>query len=538
MKDCVECKYEEFFLTSWVLGDPAMVVDVPAGVNAQGMGVVANPIFATKAYFPDDPSNVHHSYLNDRVKFRNLHAGPKEHHIFHLHAHQWLHTPDNDNSAYLDSQSLGPGSGYTYEIAHHGSGNRNRTAGDSIFHCHFYPHFAQGMWEFWRVHDVLETGTALDADGRPAPGSRALPDHEIKAGTPIPAVVPMPTMAMAPQPGAKAEIEYIAGPDSKPVPTGQIKLPDVASGNPGYPFYIAGLAGHRPPHPPLDTVVDGGLPRHVVTGGTATSHQTRTDFNKILNTLAAVKLPESGTPWERQAMIFHGGDGTTPGPKSYSTPTPTGGTGVFKVNGLPAVAGAPFADPCIGDNQQAVTGRDRFYHAAAIQLDVKMNKVGWHFPQQRILALWDDVSDTIDQVKPPEPLFFRANTNECITFEHTNLIPNVYQQDDFQVATPTDIIGQHIHLVKFDVTSSDGSGNGWNYEDGTFSPEEVHERLAAINDPAGHWLEPTGEESDKPPVCSLGNFEKGDGTCIQTTVQRWYADDVLNNAGQDRTLRT
>ena len=235
------------------------------------LGVVANPIFATKAYFPDDPSNVHHSYLNDRVKFRNLHAGPKEHHIFHLHAHQWLHTPDNDNSAYLDSQSLGPGSGYTYEIAHHGSGNRNRTAGDSIFHCHFYPHFAQGMWEFWRVHDVLETGTALDADGRPAPGSRALPDHEIKAGTPIPAVVPLPTMAMAPQPGAKVEIEYIAGPDSKPVPTGQIKLPDVASGNPGYPFYIAGLAGHRPPHPPLDTVVDGGLPRHVVTGGTATS---------------------------------------------------------------------------------------------------------------------------------------------------------------------------------------------------------------------------------------------------------------------------
>ncbi|MGJ0429635.1 MAG: hypothetical protein ACR65S_10510, partial [Methylobacter sp.] len=75
MKDCVDCKYEEFFLTSWVLGDPAMVVDVPAGINAQGMGVVPNPQFATQAFFPADPSNVHHSYLNDRVKFRNLHAG-------------------------------------------------------------------------------------------------------------------------------------------------------------------------------------------------------------------------------------------------------------------------------------------------------------------------------------------------------------------------------------------------------------------------------------------------------------------------------
>ena len=537
MKDCVECKYEEFFLTSWVLGDPAMVVDIPAGINARGRGVVDNPQFATKAYFPDDPSNVHHSYLNDRVKFRNLHAGPKEHHIFHLHAHQWLHTPDSDNSAYLDSQSLGPGSGYTYEIAHHGSGNRNRTAGDSIFHCHFYTHFAQGMWEFWRVHDVLETGTVLDADGRPAPGSRALPDNEIKAGTPIPAVVPMPTLAMAPQPGAKAEIEYKDG-----MPTGQIKLPQVALGNPGYPFFIAGIAGHRPPHPPMDTVVDGGLPRHVVTDGTATGYQDRNNFNKILDTLAAKKLPEDGTPWEKQAMIFHGGDGTTPGPKSYNTPTPSGETGAFKVNGLPAVAGAPFADPCINDNQQAVTGRGRFYHAAAIQLDAKMNKVGWHFPQQRILTLWQDVAATVDGIRPPEPLFFRANSGDCITFEHTNLVPNIYQRDDFQVTTPTDIIGQHIHLVKFDVTSSDGSGNGWNYEDGTFSPEEVHERLLAIhnyNDPAKPaWVDPNNARAEMPPVCSLGNFEKGGGTCVQTTVQRWYADDVMNNIGQDRTLRT
>lgn len=533
MKDCVECKYEEFFLTSWVLGDPAMVVDIPATVNADGKGVVANPQFATKAFYPDDPSNVHHSYLNDRVKFRNLHAGPKEHHIFHLHAHQWLHSPDSDNSAYLDSQSIGPGSGYTYEIAHHGSGNRNRTAGDSIFHCHFYSHFAEGMWEMWRVHDVLETGTVLDSEGRPAPGSRALPDHEIKVGTPIPALVPMPMMAMAPQPGAKAEIEYKNG-----EPTGEIKLPNVVSGNPGYPFFVAGVTGHRPPHPPLDTVVDGGLPRHVVTGGSASSYQDRDNFNKIIETLAAKKLPENGTPWERQAMIFHGGDGTTVGPKQYATPKPDGSSGAFKVNGLPAKPGAPFADPCITDAQTAITGKDRFYHAAAVQMDVKMNKVGWHFPQQRILTLWDDVANTVDGVKPPEPMFFRANSGDCITYQHTNLVPNTYQKDDFQVTTPTDVIGQHIHLVKFDVMSSDGSGNGWNYEDGTFSPEEIHERLTAINTASGAWLDANNANIAKPPVCTLDGFEKGKGTCVQTTVQRWYADDVTNNLGEDRTLRT
>ena len=45
------------------------------------------PVGAT---YPDDPSNVHHSYLGDPVRFRNLHAGPKETHVFHLHAHQWV----------------------------------------------------------------------------------------------------------------------------------------------------------------------------------------------------------------------------------------------------------------------------------------------------------------------------------------------------------------------------------------------------------------------------------------------------------------
>ena len=86
-------------------------------------------------------------------------------------------------------------------MTYFGSGNLNQTVGDSIFHCHFYPHFAQGMWSLWRVHDVFEAGTKLDSYGVPvADWNRALPDGEIANGTPIPAVVPMPTLAMAPIP--------------------------------------------------------------------------------------------------------------------------------------------------------------------------------------------------------------------------------------------------------------------------------------------------------------------------------------------------
>jgi len=39
-QDAVDLKYEEFFLSAWAVGDPAMVVDVPA--NAPN-DVVSNP---------------------------------------------------------------------------------------------------------------------------------------------------------------------------------------------------------------------------------------------------------------------------------------------------------------------------------------------------------------------------------------------------------------------------------------------------------------------------------------------------------------
>jgi hypothetical protein len=510
MANCTECKYEEFFLTAWTVGDPAELVDIPANTTDANGNLIPG-LKATKVLFPDDPSNVHHSYIGDHVKMRVLHVGPKEHHIHHLHAHQWLNTPDADDSTYLDSQAMGPGYAFTTEIAHGGSGNRNKTPGDSIFHCHFYPHFAQGMWELWRSHDVFEAGTELDGNGRPAAGARALPDGEIAAGSPIPAIVPLPTIAM-------------------PVmPTATFK---------GFPFYVPGVAGHRPPHPPLETIDDGGLPRHVITGGTFTEVHNRLDFSKELLTAQALQVPETGTPDEVAAMNFHA---------QHFVPSfkPDGTAATYELNGLPAKPGAPFADPCRADDGTA-TGNSRVYKAANIQLDLKFNKAGWHYPQARILTLWGDVAPTLAGARAPEPFFFRANTGDCIVFNHTNLAPSVYELDDYQVRTPTDIIGQHIHLVKFDVTSSDGAGNGFNYEDGTFSPGEVQERVHAIN-AAGGLVTTTGAKTQltlkaHPYFGLAGRDEDGNGVDdwlgANTSIQRWYADDTLNMNGVDRTLRT
>ncbi len=523
--NCAECKLEEFFLESSAVGDPAMLVRNDPETGS-----------ATEVLYPDDPSNVHHSYIGDPVRFRNLYPGPKETHVFHLHAHQWLQSPRDANSTYLDSQTIGPGAAYTYEINYGGGGNRNvGSPGDSIFHCHLYPHFAQGMWELWRNHDVFEAGTP----------DRNLPDGEIASGTPNPALVPIPGKPLAPMPTAAF---------------------------PGFPFYMPSQAGHRAPQPAYDMDWDGGLPRHRILSAEAIDGKAAIDPTLLADPVAArvaarntdptlfslarkmtkaniELLPQDGTDAEKVAMNFHAGLGVT-GQLAPATPTTTrygwpaigydsfdssGVPGKFLVNGRAPKPGAPYADPC-PDTFNNLPVPNRVYKAAYIQFDMPVNTSGWHDRQARITVLQNDVEDTLNGTRPPEPLFFRANSNDCITFKATNLIPNNLNLDDFQVFSPTDTMGQHIHLVKFDVTSSDGAGNGWNYEDGTFTAQEVRERIEANN----AYQESVGGSQILTPLAhpELGPGPNNDWLGAQTTIQRWWADPLLNTTGEDRTLRT
>ncbi|MGB7816992.1 MAG: hypothetical protein WBL28_11655 [Methylotenera sp.] len=524
-------------------------------------------------------------------------------------------------STYLDSQTISPGATFSYEIEYGGSGNRNLSPGDSIFHCHLYPHFAQGMWELWRVHDVFENGAT----------NRNLPDAEVAGGTENPAIVPLPGTVLP------------------PVPTEAFR---------GYPFYVAGEPGHRPPQPPLDMDADGGMPRHVLTSSASdnpalkntTLAAVTTDpvtHKKLVNqevveealrkggltaqinaarvyeqnpealrmlaeswdTLGSARLlNEEGTPAEKQAMAFHSGTLVAPGftqaaavttsnpdwtqeGKGYLTArvnTVAGQTAhsdkpIFWVNGRDPKPGAPFADPC------PASAPKREYRASVLQTELTVNRHGWFDPQARILTLEDDARDIINannRDRLPEPLFFRANSGDCITFKHSNLLPNALALDDFQIYTPTDTVGQHIHLVKFDVTSSDGSGNGWNYEDGTFSPEEVRERVWAYNKAmrlqnaspdkllalkthpmfSNMQCAPMPAVVDESPAAREARrcIEfKEKGSCpantqaitdhkawikvgeehpfcgAQRTVQRWYADPIFDpKNGKDYTLRT
>lgn len=653
MHDCLSCAYEEFFLSSHTVGDIGMLVDVPANVGLEQIlpGQVpprdATGIKASMALYPSEPSNVNHSYIGDLVKIRNTHNG-KEQHIFHLHGHQWLFNPNDDNSDYMDAQGIGPGVGYTYEIANGGSGNRNRVSGDAIYHCHFYPHFAQGMWTMWRIHDVFEEGTRLEVSqasndgfhttpfalrsGKPAAGARALPDGEIVAGTPIPAIVPLPGKAMAPMPGKVAVVpklgELVAANDDDnddddddqgggdashsgeggQAVIGSVALVDRSEANrnadgslknPGYPFWIGGMestVGQRPPTPPLDMLDsakaqalrdsgnalwanldplqsagwDGGLPRHaldgVAAGGEAETVTTATDLSKVVHKAKAVFMPEEGTDVEQAAMLFH----SKPDHPSFALlPGKQVVAKAFRTNGALPVAGAPFYEPCMDDrgkrltsmagngmfnsgetgNGMSFTGSSqysadhpRIYKAANLQFDAVYNKVGYHFPQARILALWEDVWPVINKQRPPEPLVMRINTFDCVMYQQTNLIPNYYELDDYQVRTPTDVIGQHIHLPKWDLTAADGSANGWNYEDGLLSPATVVERVHAIR-AFNNCTE--ADARDGTPACPkakahpyFGQYGRADWMGARTAMQRWFADPVVNTRGIDRGLGT
>lgn len=88
----------------------------------------------------------------------------------------------------------------------YGAGSRNGVIGDVIFHCHLYPHFHEGMWTLWRIHDRLEDGTGK------------LPD-----GTPVPPLLPLKDRKCPPK---KDEL------------------------HPGYPNFIHGKAGEIPRQPP------------------------------------------------------------------------------------------------------------------------------------------------------------------------------------------------------------------------------------------------------------------------------------------------
>ena len=460
---------------------------------------------ATKAFYPDDPSNVYHSYIDDHVKFRILHAGAGVAHVHHLHAHQWLHTPNSDDSSYLDSQMIMPGRAYTLEMAYNGSGNRNQTVGDSIFHCHFYPHFAAG-------HVVAVAGprrvrsrarSSTTKDGRlPRAGTRAPAGRRDRsAARRSPPLVPMPTLAMAPMP---ARVRLVDEPQTTPAAVGQ----GAGRGLAGPPRHVEPIRGRaaastpstqprlpvlrprrrRPPRAASAAWIspgtkaatarrrwtdgtkylDGGLPRHQSLDGkivrraahalglhartstpTARRQQGADRRTVIAGAFVAFDCRRTGPPSSRRRCT------RTPRRHASRPPLPERRPG--QLHAQRPAAGA----------RRAVSPTRRSTTTAIADQSTQALQGGRHPDRRRLqqegLALPAAAHDHAvggrqhdDQRRQARRPSRSSSAPTPATASSTGTpiwCPTYYELDDFQVRTPTDIIGQHIHLVKFDVTS-------------------------------------------------------------------------------------
>ncbi|KYH24333.1 multicopper oxidase [Halalkalicoccus paucihalophilus] len=162
---CPDCDLEEFFYNSWTNGDP-------------GGG-----------------DNVYETYKGDPIKFTIVGASVEENHVHHLHQHRWKEIPPRTDADTVDAQTVGLGATYeAYFLAGHGdvegattvrpemtfeeafevgAGYVHGSAGDTLFHCHLFPHYGEGMWGIMRIHDkeqkdlqpLPNTGDLVPPDG-------------------------------------------------------------------------------------------------------------------------------------------------------------------------------------------------------------------------------------------------------------------------------------------------------------------------------------------------------------------------------------
>lgn len=401
---------EDISMSSWVYGDPAP------------------PILR--------------AYVGDPAKIRLIHGGVKETHVFHLHNHQWRLEGENPSSTIIDSVSISPQECYTLDILH-GAGSLNGTIGDVIFHCHLYPHFHEGMWTLWRIHDRLEDGTGT------------LPD-----GTCIPALKPLTDRAVPPK---------------------KDKL------HPGYPNFINGTFGERPLQPPLGILNPDG---------TNKIEPTSLEKANFVKEFEPGALYTDTCPCHTDTCFCHTVNCSE---NAASVSNHTLSKSVH--DDICSYADKIHSNDSINcpyDNNRSSCTEQRYpdiedgikvFEIALVQAKIIYNRYGWNDPQGRFFVLKEElerhggldayIRKVEEQKILVEPLVIRANAGDCIEIRLTNLLPEYLEESPFQLRTKTDIVGYHIHLVKFDTIVSDGAANGWNNIAGARRYETLIERFFA-----------------------------------------------------------
>ena len=290
--------------------------------------------------------------------------------------------------------------------------------GDVIFHCHLYPHFHEGMWTLWRIYDRLEDGKGKLPDGTSVPPLLPLKDRE--------------------QPPKKDKL------------------------HPGYPNFICGESGEPPRQPPCGVLDTEGNP---------------------------VVCP---SPLEEANFVENAAPGAL-----YTDTCPCHTTGECSEQGecleqgeCSEQDGCSEQDDCSKCPQMETKCENiKVFEIALVQAKLTYNRYGWHDPEGRFFVLKEELERcgglesyirmVEEQKIQVEPLVIRANAGDCIELRTTNLLPEYLEENAFQLRTRTDIVGHHVHLVKFDTITSDGAANGWNNIAGAGKYETLIERFFA-----------------------------------------------------------
>jgi hypothetical protein len=117
------------------------------------------------------------------------------------------------------------------------------------------------------------------------------------------------------------------------------------------------------------------------------------------------------------------------------------------------------------------------FDVTAIQLPVQYTDdsanrdITWSNPQGRIYVLNADRAAVESGQKKPEPFAPLLNVGDCVEYHLTNALPLEFGGTVFDRLQETNEASIHQHMVEFDVLSSDGAANGWNYDQGADAGE-------------------------------------------------------------------
>ena len=226
--------------------------------------------------------------------------------------------------------------------------------------------------------------------------------------------------------------------------------------HPGYPNFICGEPGERPRQPPCGVLDTEGNP---------------------------VVCP---SPLEEANFVENAAPGAL-----YTDTCPCHTTGECSEQGECLEQGeCSEQDDCSKCPQMETKCENiKVFEIALVQAKLTYNRYGWHDPEGRFFVLKEELERcgglesyirmVEEQKIQVEPLVIRANAGDCIELRTTNLLPEYLEENAFQLRTRTDIVGHHVHLVKFDTITSDGAANGWNNIAGARKYETLIERFFA-----------------------------------------------------------